>query len=71
MKNFKVGDKSKAICQDCKSLVDTTFKLRDVPFSDGSGVVKNILTGVCDQCGRIVSIPHQSTTTIKRSFKEF
>lgn len=67
MKILKVGDKSKAICQDCKSLVGTTFKLRNVPFSDGSGIVKNILAGVCDECDRVVAIPHQSTPAIKKA----
>lgn len=68
MNILKVGDKIEAICQDCKSLVNTTFKLRDVPFSDGSGIVKNILTGVCDQCGRVITIPNQSTPAIKKAF---
>jgi hypothetical protein len=58
------GDKSKAICSHCKKMVSTTFAYRDVPFSDGSGVVKNILVGVCDHCDLVVSIPAQSTPAI-------
>lgn len=46
MKIFKVGDSQKAICENCRSLENATFKLRGVPFSDGSGVVKNALVGV-------------------------
>ena len=42
MKIFKVGDTQKAICENCRSLENTTFVLRDVPFSDGDGVVKNV-----------------------------
>src|SRR5581483_11883041 len=49
--------------------VSTTFKYRDVPFSDGSGIAKKILVGVCDECGRIVSIPPQSTPSIKAARK--
>lgn len=63
-KFFSEGDKSKAICSHCKKMVSTTFGYRDVPFSDGSGVVKNILVGVCDQCDLVVSIPAQSTPAI-------
>jgi len=66
MNELKSGDKSKAICNDCERLVSTTFQFRDIPFSDTGEVVKNILTGVCDECGRVVSIPHQSTKDIKK-----
>lgn len=61
---FSEGDKSQAICTHCKKLSTTTFGYRDVPFSDGSGVVKNILVGVCDQCDTVASIPAQSTPAI-------
>lgn len=69
MKILKVGDKSKAVCQDCESLVPTTFMLRDVPFSDGRGTAKKVLAGVCDLCDRVVSIPHQSTPAIKKAYE--
>lgn len=67
MKLLHVGDKSKAICYDCNELVTTTYKRRDVPFSDGLGVAKDILAGVCDLCDRVVSTPAQSTPAIKAS----
>lgn len=66
MKIFKVGDKKQAICEICQSLTNATFILRDVPFSDGSGVVKNVLAGVCDSCDEVLLIPHQSTPAIKK-----
>jgi hypothetical protein len=66
MKIYKVGDKQKAVCESCQSLTDVTFMLRDVPFSDGSGTVKNVLAGVCDSCNEVVLIPHQSTPAIKK-----
>ena len=40
MKIFKVGDTQQAVCETCKSIENATFALRDVPFSDGSGIVK-------------------------------
>jgi hypothetical protein len=67
MKLFKEGDKSKAICSCCKDVVLTTFKHRDVPFSDEIGVAKNILVSVCDFCSKVVATPPQSTPAIRLS----
>ncbi|MDT7525393.1 MULTISPECIES: hypothetical protein [Idiomarinaceae] len=69
MKIFKVGDSHKAACTTCQSFGDTTFQLRDVPFSDGSGIVKNVLVGVCDKCDSVVLLPHQSTPAVKRQYE--
>ncbi|MCX7362493.1 MAG: hypothetical protein NTV97_11615 [Alphaproteobacteria bacterium] len=66
MKLYLAGEKSVAIC-DADGRVSTTFKYRDVPFSDSSGTAKQILVGVCDRCGKVVSIPPQSTPAIKAS----
>ncbi len=66
MNILKVGDTGKAACDDCKAFVKTTYLLRNIPFSDESGVVKNVLVGVCDQCDSVVSLPHQSTPLVKK-----
>lgn len=65
MKLWNEGDKSKAVCSYCREVVPTTFKRRDVPFSDGKGIVNDILAGVCDLCDHVVSTPPQSTVSIK------
>ncbi|CAG9409839.1 hypothetical protein [Providencia alcalifaciens] len=65
MKLYIQGDKSKAICQDC-GLVTTTFDYRNLEIKESSKIVKNILVGVCDCCGRTVSTPAQSTPEIKK-----
>lgn len=65
MKIFKVGDSKKAICEHCGSIQAATFKLRDVSLSDGSGVVKKVLVGVCDQCDQVCLLPHQSAPAVK------
>ncbi|WP_222863965.1 hypothetical protein [Pigmentiphaga aceris] len=70
MKIFQEGDQSRAVCSHCADLVVTTFRRRDVPFSDGSSVAKNILVGVCDVCDTTVSIPAQSTPAISKTRKE-
>jgi hypothetical protein len=64
MKLHLPGEKGTAICE-ADGQVSTTFAYRDVPFSDGSGVAKQILVGVCDRCGEVVAIPPQSTPAIK------
>ncbi len=64
MKILKVGDKAKAACETCQAVTGITYQLRDVPFSDGSDLTKNILAGVCDVCGAVTVIPHQSTPAI-------
>lgn len=63
-KLYSPGEASRAICDNC-GLVSTTFQYRDVPFSDESGTVKDILVGVCDCCGAVVAVPPQSTPAIK------
>ena len=70
MKIYKVGDTQKAICNNCASLESITYKLSDVPISGGLGVVKNVLTGICDTCESIVLLPHQSTPLIKKHIEK-
>ena len=67
MKVLKVGDTKKAACNSCESFENITFKLRDTPFSDGSGIVKNVLVGVCDRCDLVAVLPHQSTPAVKKT----
>ncbi|MCU5772521.1 hypothetical protein N5923_16275 [Erwiniaceae bacterium BAC15a-03b] len=65
----KEGDKLTVICHQCGRST-ATHRLRDVNFSDGSGMVKNILAGVCDRCDDVVSIPAQCTPQIKAAFEQ-
>jgi RNase P subunit RPR2 len=58
MKILKDGDRKRAACNKCQAFEPITFKLRDVPFSDASGIVKNVLVGVCDSCDTVVALPH-------------
>ncbi len=69
MKILKVGDTKRAACNNCKSFEDVTFKIRDVPFSDGSGIVKDILVGVCNRCDSVAVLPHQSTPAVKKQLE--
>ena len=69
MKILKVGDITRAACDNCKSFQSATYDLRDVPFSDGSGIVKNVLVGVCDSCGSVITLPQQSTPLVARQME--
>ena len=64
MKLHYEGEKGRAVCGR-DGLSSTTFARRDVPFSDGEGLAKGILVGVCNACGEVVAIPPQSTPAIK------
>lgn len=64
MKLFVAGEKGRALC-DVDGAVPTTFAYRDVPFDDRRGVARGILVGVCDRCGRVVTVPPQATPAIK------
>ncbi|ROL83445.1 hypothetical protein BLX41_00530 [Pseudomonas protegens] len=67
MKLFLQGDRGKALCEHCQQIVDITYLRRDVPFSDGHGLARGILVGVCEQCATTVAIPPQSTPAIKEA----
>lgn len=66
-KLYVEADKGRAICDHCGKVVPTTFKRRDVPFSDRQGVACGILVSVCDVCDAVVAIPAQSTPAIKEA----
>ena len=70
MKILKVGDTKKASCNTCESFQDVTFQLRDTAFNDGSGIVKNVLVGVCDKCDSVAILPHQSTPAVKKQLQK-
>lgn len=69
MEILKVGDTKIAVCNNCESFESIIFKLRDTPLSDGSGIVKNILVGVCSRCDVVAVLPHQSTPAVKRQLE--
>ena len=70
MKFFKEGEKSKAICSDCKKLVPTTFRVRSVPIANGKGSVPDVLVGVCDICDFVVSLPQQSAPKVAETLRK-
>jgi len=65
----KSQDKSTAACQTCQEFVDVTFQLRDVPLSDGSDIVQDVLVGVCDICNDVCVLPHQSVPKVTKTME--
>jgi hypothetical protein len=65
MKLYRVGEKSKAICERCREVRPTTFRERSVPLSSGKGSVPIVLVAVCDACDSVVSVPQQSVPRIQ------
>jgi hypothetical protein len=70
MKIVKLEDKSTAACQSCKKFVDVTYRLRDVPLSDRSDIVKDVLVGVCDICDEVCVLPYQSVPKVSKTMEQ-
>jgi len=60
MRALKQGDRGQAICPACRARVTTTYEYRTVRLERTGVDVENVLVGVCDLCGEIVSIPAES-----------
>lgn len=69
MKILKVDDQSRAACETCRKIVDVTYRLRDLPLSDGSDIVKDVLAGVCDTCDNVCVLPHQSVPKVAKTLE--
>ncbi len=68
MKVYFEGEKSKAICPECKDIVETTFRYESLKFDNE--VIPNILQSFCDVCGSVCSFPHQEVEKIKSYLKK-
>lgn len=64
---LKIDDTSTAACDTCGEFVGVTYKLCDVPLSDGSAIVKDVLVGVCDRCDSVCVLPHQSVPKVAQT----
>ncbi len=64
--DLKIGDTSEAICKTCHQLSHTTYKIRDLEYNGGKASIRNVLVGVCDTCGEIISVPSQTSRLIPK-----
>lgn len=69
MKEYKEGEKSKGICENCKEIVTTTFRYDTLRYNDKINI-PNILIASCDICKAHTSIPHSESIKIKRYLDE-
>lgn len=61
----RVGDVKTAACFSCQSFQVVRFQKRDVAMRDGSGIVSDILVGVCERCDSVSVIPQQAVPQIR------
>ncbi|WP_435008847.1 hypothetical protein P12x_000096 [Tundrisphaera lichenicola] len=64
MRLYRAGDQSAGICENCQARVNTRMEYRDYTPSGWSVTVPDVLVAVCERCGEVVGIPHQSTPRI-------
>lgn len=57
----KEGEVSKAICPNCKDLVDTHLKVRTIHMHEDGIDAHGVLADVCDRCDAVVALPAQVT----------
>ena len=69
MKIFELGESQLAACETCKCFSNSTFKIRNVPLSDGSGIVNELLVGVCDICDTVNILPHDQVSLVKKQLE--
>jgi hypothetical protein len=70
MRLYQDGDRSAGICETCRSRVTTRMTYRDYTPTGWDVTVPDVLVAVCDRCGEVVGVPHQSTPKINEYRKE-
>ena len=61
--------KETAACHTCEAFMCITYVHRDVPLNDDSGVIKDVLVGICDVCGSVCSLPSTSTPKVQAALR--
>jgi hypothetical protein len=64
---WKEGDRSAAVCERCRKRVATRFEYRTFGLSKPKVDVPDVLVAVCEECGEVAGIPHQSTPKIREA----
>ena len=64
MRLYRSGDRSAGICEHCQARVNIRMEYRDYTPSGWGVTVPDVLVAVCERCGEVVGIPHQSTPRI-------
>lgn len=69
MRILKEGAKSKAICSNSGDIEPITYFYRDFQLKNGVKI-SNVLQGVCDTCGKAITVPAQSTPKIQQYLQD-
>ena len=70
MKLWQDGDRSRGVCEQCKRLVTTRFERRTVRLESPEAAIPDVLVAVCESCGEIVAIPHQSSLRLQEARRQ-
>jgi len=70
MRLWRENDQSVGICERCQKRVNTRFERRTFRMERPRVDVPDVLVSVCEVCGEIVDVPHQSTPKIAESRRQ-
>jgi hypothetical protein len=62
---FEQGDTTPDVCFHCEKEIVATFALRTMPLEKSGIEVEDVLVAVCPDCGRVSSIPAQSSPRLR------
>jgi RNase P subunit RPR2 len=68
-KSWSAGDRSRAFCEYCESVVETRFEYRTYALSTPRVDVPEVLVAVCSVCNRIAAVPYQSSARLNEARK--
>ena len=70
MIEYQEGAKVNSVCAYCEKSVTSTLTKVTLSLCEGLEEVDNVLVDVCDECGNMCSIPHQSVLPIQEGMKK-
>lgn len=63
------GQTTKVYCEACEKFVEATYSYGTFRFSNGV-VADNVMRAVCDSCGEVVAVAHQSALVLKEALED-
>ena len=71
MRILNEGDKSQAVCPNCKKLQAITYRYANYSVPDQKGKsIDNVLQGFCNVCDSLAAIPAQSSPKIRLDLRK-
>ncbi len=67
MQIWREGDRSEAICHECRKRVETRFEVRTIRLPESGIDVPDVLVAACEECGGTAAIPAQSSPRLKEA----